>query len=71
MQDEFYAICFRTKLYQNLESLQLDLDNWVEHYNQEQPHSGLYCFGKTPMQTFKESLNLAKQKLLNQLYPAA
>ncbi|HRO97790.1 MAG TPA: IS481 family transposase [Ferruginibacter sp.] len=71
MQDEFYAICFRTKLYQDLESLQLDLDHWVDHYNQERPHSGRYCFGKTPMQTFRESLNLAKQKLLNQLDPAA
>lgn len=71
MQDEFYAITFRKKLYQNLESLQLDLDVWMLHYNQERPHSGRYCFGKTPMETFKESLNLAKDKLLDQSSPAA
>lgn len=71
MQDEFYAIAFRRKLYQDLQTLQNDLDEWLTHYNNERPHSGRYCFGKTPMQTFKESLTLAKQKLLDQVSPAA
>ena len=66
MQEEFYAIAFRKKLYDNLELLQKDLDAWVEYYNKERPHSGRYCFGKTPMQTFSESLPLAKDKMLNQ-----
>jgi transposase InsO family protein len=64
MQDEFYAITFRKKMYNTLEALQADLDAWLEHYNQQRPHSGRYCFGKTPMQTFIESLNLAKEKML-------
>jgi transposase InsO family protein len=71
MQDEFYAITFRKKLYQDLEALQSDLDEWLDYYNNERPHSGRYCFGKTPMQTFNESITLAKQKLLNQVSPAA
>ena len=71
MQDEFYAVTFRRKLYQDLTSLQTDLDEWIKHYNDERPHSGRYCYGKTPMQTFVESLNLAKQKLLNQVISAA
>jgi len=71
MQDEFYAVTFRRKLYHDLEALQLDLDEWVDHYNLERPHSGRYCYGKTPMQTFIESTTLAKQKLLNQVSPAA
>ena len=71
MQDEFYAVAFRKKLYQDLSSLQLDLDEWLKNYNEERPHSGRYCYGKTPMTTFTESLNLAKQKLLNQISPAA
>lgn len=71
MQDEFYAIAFRRKLYQDLQTLQNDLDEWLDHYNNERPHTGRYCFGKTPMQTFKESLTLAKQKLLDQVSPAA
>ena len=70
MQDEFYAVAFRRKLYQSLESLQADLDEWIRHYNHERPHSGRYCFGKTPMQTFLESLTLAKDKQLNQNYNA-
>lgn len=71
MQDEFYAIAFRKKLYDKLELLQQDLDEWLKYYNLERPHSGRYCFGKTPMQTFNESITLAKQKLLNQVSPAA
>jgi transposase InsO family protein len=71
MQDEFYAVTFRRKLYHDLESLQADLDQWLEHYNHERPHSGRYCFGKTPMETFLESLTLAKQKLLNETATAA
>lgn len=65
MQEEFYAVAFRKKLYDNLELLQQDLDQWMDYYNTERPHSGRYCYGKTPMQTFEESLPLAKQKLLN------
>jgi hypothetical protein len=61
----------RRKLYHDLESLQLDLDEWIQHYNLERPHSGRYCYGKTPMQTFNDSITLAKQKLLNQVSPAA
>lgn len=71
MQEEFYAITFRKKLYDNLGLLQHDLDEWLQHYNNERPHSGKYCYGKTPMQTFNESITLAKQKLLNQVSSAA
>ena len=42
---------------QNLEVLEADLDEWLKHYNEDRPHSGRYCYGKTPMQTFLESLN--------------
>jgi transposase InsO family protein len=71
MQEEFYAVTFRKKLYDNLQLLQQDLDEWMNYYNNERPHSGRYCYGKTPMQTFIESLPLAKQKLLNDFHPAA
>src|SRR4030095_13134700 len=71
MQDEFYAVAFRKKLYDSLELLQKDLDDWIDYYNNERPHSGRYCFGNTPMQTFIESLPLARQKLLDQAQPAA
>jgi len=71
MQDEFYAIAFRKKLYSSLEEMQKDLDEWMNYYNLERTHSGRYCFGKTPMETFKESLILARQKMIGQSTPAA
>jgi hypothetical protein len=64
MEEEFYAITFRIKLYDNLELLQNDLNEWLNFYNYERPHSGKFCFGKTPMQTFIESLPLAKDNML-------
>jgi len=64
IQDEFYAIAFRKKMYPSIEELQNDLDSWIELYNNERPHSGRYCFGKTPMQTFQDSINLAQEKNL-------
>ena len=63
--EEFYQIAFRKKIYRSLEELQLDLDEWIESYNTERPHSGRYCYGKTPMETFKDSLAIAKDKMLN------
>lgn len=67
IQEEFYAIAFRKKLYESLEQLQIDLDEWVNYYNHERPHSGRYCFGKTPMQTFLDSKALAKEKKVDVL----
>jgi transposase InsO family protein len=71
MQEEFYAIAFRKKLYNSLATLQDDLDQWMDFYNNQRPHSGKYCFGKTPMETFNESVTLARQKMLDHLPPAA
>ena len=71
IQDEFYAIAFRKKLYNTLDDLQQDLNEWISYYNNDRPHSGRYCYGKTPMQTFTDSLPLAKQKLLNSRSSAA
>ena len=65
MQEEFYAVAFRKKLYGSLPQLQKDLDEWMDYYNQERTHSGRYCFGKTPMQTFFDSRSLATDKMLD------
>ena len=63
--EEFYQIAFRKKIYATLDELQADLDQWIDKYNQERPHSGRYCYGKTPMQTFLDSIELAKEKILD------
>lgn len=67
IQDEFYSIAFRKKVYRSIQELQDDLDKWIHHYNHQRSHSGKYCFGKTPMQTFQDSIPLAKEKLLEML----
>lgn len=65
IQEEFYAVTFRKKLYTTLEQLQTDLDDWIKYYNYDRPHSGRFCFGKTPMETWIDSLSLAQDKQLD------
>lgn len=68
MQDEFYAVAFRKKVYSSIDELQVDVDLWLDYYNKERPHTGKYCLGRTPMQTWKESLHLTKNKMLETLF---
>lgn len=67
IQEEFYAIIFRKKVFTSVEELQQDLDEWMEWYNRERTHSGKNCMGKTPMQTFIQAKSLALEKQLDQL----
>jgi hypothetical protein len=64
---ESYQITFRKKIYSTLDELQADLDIWRKEYNKSRPHSRRYCLGKTPMQTFRDSVLLANEKMLNQI----
>ena len=64
MKNEFYDIAFRKKIYTSLEELQLDVDQWIDKYNERRPHSGKHCYGKTPMQTFREAKHLATEKTI-------
>ena len=65
IQDEFYAVAFRKRIYNNLEELQEDLDKWLDEYNLNRTHQGKYCYGKTPMRTWLDSLHLAKIKMIS------
>jgi intein/homing endonuclease len=65
MQDECYSLLLRKKLYRSLEELQVDLDEWLRKYNEERPHSGRYCYGKTSWRTFLDSKYLALEKDLS------
>jgi hypothetical protein len=62
MLDEFYRVAFRKKLYSSINELQTDLDLWLVDYNEHRTHQGRYCFGKTPMQTFLDASQLARDK---------
>ena len=64
MLDEFYRIAFRKKIYRSIADLQVDLDRWVQSYNEQRPHQGRWCFGKTPMQTFLDATPLARETMI-------
>jgi transposase InsO family protein len=64
MLNEFYRIAFRKKLYTSIKELQDDLDDWIRSYNEERPHQGRWCFGKTPTQTFLDTIPIAKEKMI-------
>jgi transposase InsO family protein len=60
--NEFYQIAFRKKIYNNIEELQIDLDNWLQEYNLNRTHQGKMCCGRTPMQTFLDGIPKWKEK---------
>jgi hypothetical protein len=62
--NEFYRVAFRKKIYRSLEELQADPDTWLREYNDQRPPQGRWCYGKTPLQTFWDSIPLAKEKML-------
>jgi transposase InsO family protein len=61
---EFYRVAFRKKVYRSIAELQADLDEWMAEYNDIRTHQGRWCYGKTPMHTFRDALPLAKEKLI-------
>lgn len=68
IKEEFYDITFRKKIYNSLNELQIDLDAWIEKYNKMRPHSGRFCYGKTPLKTFEDAKHIAIEKNLGNLY---
>ena len=64
MLNEFYRVAFRKKVYRSIDELQTDLDLWVRDFNEQRPHQGRRCFGKTPMQTFVDAMPIAKEKMI-------
>jgi hypothetical protein len=65
---EFYDTAFRKKVYLSLDDLQKDVDIWLKYYNEDRTHSGKFCYGKTPLQTFLHSKNIALEKSNQSMY---
>jgi transposase InsO family protein len=65
MQEEFYSVIFRKKVFKSIEEMQKEVDLWIEFYNKERTHSGKHCYGKTPWKTFLDSKHLAYEKQHN------
>ena len=58
--NEFYRVAFRKKIYVLID----DLDAWMREYNETRPHQGRWCYGKTPMATFVDTAQVARDKRL-------
>lgn len=63
--NEFYQVALRKKIYQTLEALQMDLDEWLIKYNTQRTHQGKMCCGRTPMETLIDGKSIWKEKFLN------
>ena len=61
---EFYQITFRKKVYESIEQLQNDLDEWLDYYNTERTHQGKMCCGRTPMETLLDGKSIWKEKFI-------
>ena len=62
---EFYQVTFRKKLYENMDDLQADLDDWLVYYNNERTHQGKMCCGRTPIETLADGKQIWQGKMLN------
>ena len=65
--NEFYQITFRKKLYQTIEELQKDLDEWLTYYNNDRTHQGKMCNGRTPLETLLDGKQVWAEKNLTQI----
>ena len=70
IQDEFYAVAFRKKLYNSLEEVQADLDVFMSEYNTKRTNEGKRCLGKTPMETLEAGRELCDRYVPEEV-PAA
>jgi transposase InsO family protein len=64
---EFYQVTLRKNLYNDVESLQKDLDEWLYYYNNERTHQGKMCCGRTPMDTLTDGKKIWQEKFVNQI----
>ncbi len=62
---EFYHITFRKKVYNSLDELQKDLDDWISDYNHNRTHQGKMCCGRTPIETLLDGKKIWQEKVEN------
>lgn len=62
---EFYQVAFRKNIYADLDSLQKNLDEWLDYYNTKRTHQGKMCLGRTPFDTMVDGKNIWKEKFIS------
>jgi transposase InsO family protein len=66
--EEFYQSAFRKKIYNTIDELQNDLDDYINEYNYVRTHQGKICNGRTPWQTFLDGKKFWSDKNLSSQY---
>ena len=56
---------FRKKLYDSIDALQADLDEWLHHYNHKRTHQGKICCGRTPIEIMIDGKAIWREKFVN------
>ena len=59
IQNKFYKVAFRKKIYKSIEEIQVDLDTFMKNYNSERTDQRKHCQGRIPMQTFQDGRPLS------------
>lgn len=62
---EFYQVTLRKKIYDDLDSLQKDLDEWLDYYNNSRTHQGKMCCGRTPQETLLDGTQIWLDKFFD------
>lgn len=55
---EFYQVTLRMKIYESIDALQRELDEWLNDYNNDRTHQGKICCGRTPIDMLIDGKNL-------------
>jgi hypothetical protein len=62
--EEFFRVALRAEFYETLESLQQDLDAWMETYHTKCPHQGYRNMGRRPIDTVDAYVGSTQHKRL-------
>lgn len=61
VKEEFFEDVRRRKLYDSVDDLQTDLDQWLHYYNYERPHQGYRNLGRRPADTLAQFVHADPQ----------
>lgn len=64
--DEHFRIKGRTKFYETVDEMQIDLDEFLAFYNAERPHQGRNMNGRRPLEVFEAGIQNTPEALLPQ-----
>lgn len=53
VKEEFFQLARLKKLYESMDELQADLNEWLVYYNTQRPHQGYRNHGRTPIETIE------------------